>query len=204
MCGCHLHARCLADHRSCCCRRARQPGGGGEGVHPQAVPAPRHAARGGWAGCLTICGNSWLASNAGTLLAEAPQMRMSSAPLLPLRPYLSQLRRHAMLPSPCPVGVGGGRPSLQGNGAPRGRRRQVQNRAADCDWLHGLACHRAAAIMPTMPLHQTVSFHACLWCRAHRDLRAALAILSMAAASRPEAFSQQHVEDLLRYGCAPR
>lgn len=36
--------------------------------------------------------------------------------------------------------------------------------------------------------------------RAHRDLRAALAILSMAAASRPEAFTQQHVEDLLRYG----
>ncbi|KAL4434047.1 hypothetical protein ABPG75_000488 [Micractinium tetrahymenae] len=36
--------------------------------------------------------------------------------------------------------------------------------------------------------------------RAHRDLRSALAILSMAAATRPEAFSQEHVDDLLRYG----
>lgn len=36
--------------------------------------------------------------------------------------------------------------------------------------------------------------------RAHRDLRSALAILSMAAATRPEAFSREHVEDLLRFG----
>jgi hypothetical protein len=41
----------------------------------------------------------------------------------------------------------------------------------------------------------------CCCCRrAHRDLRAALAVLSMVAATRPEAFSQRHVEDLLRFG----
>ena len=41
-------------------------------------------------------------------------------------------------------------------------------------------------------------------CRAHRDLRAALAILSMVAATRPEAFAEQHVEMLLKFGFSRR
>lgn len=51
--------------------------------------------------------------------------------------------------------------------------------------------------------HQLAPSHAPPVCRAHRDLRAALAILSMAAATRPEAFTQQQVEDLLRFGFSP-
>lgn len=40
--------------------------------------------------------------------------------------------------------------------------------------------------------------------KAHKDLRAALALLSMAAASRPQAFGQQHVALLLRFGFSDR
>jgi hypothetical protein len=41
-------------------------------------------------------------------------------------------------------------------------------------------------------------------CRAHKDLRAALAVLSMAAAMQPQAFSKAHLLSLLRYGFSSR
>lgn len=40
--------------------------------------------------------------------------------------------------------------------------------------------------------------------RAHRDLRAALALLSMVAACNPQAFSRHHVASLLRFGFRAR
>lgn len=36
--------------------------------------------------------------------------------------------------------------------------------------------------------------------RAHHDLRATLALLSMAAGSQPQAFTRPHLQNLLRYG----
>lgn len=55
------------------------------------------------------------------------------------------------------------------------------------------ALHSPSNRLPALSLPLTLP-------RAHRDLRAVLAILSMAAATQPEAFSQQHVEELLRFG----
>lgn len=107
-----------------------------------------------------------------------------------------------------PAGVGGGRPRSQGHGAPRSGRRKVRTGAGrSIQLLRQLNCSADVCANPCrhnlVGLHQSDCKPVMLWCRAHRDLRAALAILSMAAASRPEAFTQQHVEDLLRYGCAP-
>ena len=41
------------------------------------------------------------------------------------------------------------------------------------------------------------------WRRARRDLRAALAVLSMAAAAAPDSFGSQKLQALLRYGFSP-
>ena len=97
----------------------------------------------------------------------------------------------------CATLVGTGRGCCATHGA--GIWGVVPARSAGVPALAAQPCPSISSLLAPPPPHLPPPAVCCCR-RAHRDLRAALAILSMAAATRPEAFSQRHVEDLLRFG----